>query len=49
MVTIEDACELAASLPPSTTRFVEFPAAGHMLAFEDPRHGHPLIVDFIQG
>lgn len=48
MVTIEDARELAAALPTSMTRFVEFPSAGHMLAFEDPDAVIPLMVDFIK-
>ena len=48
MVTIADARELAAALPPSTTRFVEFPTAGHMLALEDPEAVIRLMVDFIE-
>lgn len=48
MVTIADARELAAALPSSTTRFVEFPTAGHMLALEDPEAVIRLMVDFIE-
>lgn len=48
MVTIEDARELAAALPEATTRFAEFPAAGHMLAFEDPNAVIPLVMEFIR-
>ena len=48
MVTVADARELAAALPPSSTRLVEFPAAGHMLAFEDPEAVVPLMIDFIE-
>jgi proline-specific peptidase len=47
IVTIADARELAAALPPSTTCLVEFPTAGHMLAFEDPEAVVPLMIDFI--
>lgn len=36
MTTIQDAEELAAALPPEQLRFVRFPAAGHMLANEEP-------------
>jgi proline-specific peptidase len=47
MVTIEDARELASALPEATTRFVEFPVAGHMLAFEDPDAVIRLMMEFI--
>jgi len=36
IVTIETARELAQALPEQTTRFREFPDAGHMLALEKP-------------
>ena len=36
VVTIDAARELAHALPQETTRFVEFPDAGHMLALEKP-------------
>jgi proline iminopeptidase len=47
MVTIEDARELAAGLSPDRLRFVEFPNAGHMLAFEDPEAVIRLMCDFM--
>lgn len=48
MVTLEDQRELAASLPQNSTRFVVFPDAGHMLAFDHPETVIPLMLDFIQ-
>jgi proline-specific peptidase len=47
MVTIADARELAAGLPPSTTQFIEFPDAGHMLALERPAEVISHITGFI--
>jgi pimeloyl-ACP methyl ester carboxylesterase len=47
MVTIEDAEELAAALPPNRLRFVRFPDAGHMLANEQPQAVLKLIREFV--
>jgi proline-specific peptidase len=47
MVTIADARELAAGLPPTTTQFIEFPDAGHMLALERPAEVISHITGFI--
>jgi proline-specific peptidase len=47
MVTIEDARELAAALPPERTAFLEFENAGHMLALEQPEAVIDAMIDFI--
>jgi proline-specific peptidase len=47
IVTIEDAEELAAALPPDRLRFVRFANAGHMLAAEEPEAVLDLIRDFV--
>ena len=47
MITIEDARELAAALPPEQLQFIEFENAGHMLAFEDPETVIGLMRNFI--
>jgi pimeloyl-ACP methyl ester carboxylesterase len=46
-VTIEDAEELAAALPPNRLRFRRFPSAGHMLAAEEPEAVLTEIRDFV--
>lgn len=46
-VTIEDAEELAAALPPDRLRFMRFPGAGHMLAVEEPDAVRNAIRDFV--
>jgi pimeloyl-ACP methyl ester carboxylesterase len=45
-VTIEDAEELAAALPPDRLRFRRFPGAGHLLAAEEPEAVLKEIRDF---
>ena len=47
IVTIEDAEELAAALPPDRLRFVRFADAGHMLAAEQPEAVLDLIREFV--
>jgi proline-specific peptidase len=47
IVTIEDAEELAASLPAERLRFKRFPGAGHMLAIEEPEVVLKAIRDFV--
>ena len=47
MVTIEDARELAAGLPPETTQLLEFENAGHMLPLEEPEAVIAAITNFI--
>jgi proline iminopeptidase len=47
MVTIEDARELAAALPPDRLRFERFPDAGHLLAIEHPDAVRALIREFV--
>ena len=47
IVTIEDAEELAAALPPDRLRFVRFPDAGHLLANEQPQAVLKLIREFV--
>lgn len=47
MVTLEDARDLVAALPPEKTRFIEFENAGHMLAAEDPEGVLAAIRDFV--
>ncbi len=47
IVTIEDAEELAAALPPDRLRFVRFADAGHLLAAEEPEVVLGLIRDFV--
>ena len=47
MVTIEDARELAAALPPDRLRFERFPDAGHLLAIEHPEAVRALIREFV--
>jgi pimeloyl-ACP methyl ester carboxylesterase len=48
MVTIDDARDLAAALPPDRVRFVEFERAGHMLALERPEAVIAAIRGFIE-
>jgi proline-specific peptidase len=47
IVTIEDAEELAAALPPDRLQFQRFPDAGHMLAAEHPEVVLNLIREFV--
>jgi pimeloyl-ACP methyl ester carboxylesterase len=47
MVTIDDARELAAALPPETTQILEFENAGHMLPLEEPEAVIAAITKFI--
>jgi pimeloyl-ACP methyl ester carboxylesterase len=46
-VTIADAEELAAALPPDRLRFERFPDAGHQLAVEQPDAVLALIREFV--
>lgn len=47
IVTVKDAEELAAALPPDRLRFVRFENAGHMLAAEEPETVLRLIREFV--
>jgi len=47
IVTIEDAEELAAAIPPDRLRFERFSDAGHMLAAEHPEAVLKLIREFV--
>jgi proline-specific peptidase len=47
IVSITDAEELAAALPPDRLRFERFPEAGHLLAIEQPDAVRALIREFV--
>jgi proline iminopeptidase len=47
IVTIQDAEELAAALPPDRLRFERFADAGHLLAVEHPEAVLALIREFV--
>ena len=47
IITIEDAEDLAAAIPPDRLQFHRFPGAGHMLALEEPEAVLGLIRDFV--
>jgi proline-specific peptidase len=47
MITIKDAEDLAAALPPELLRFHRFPDAGHMVALEQPEAVLRLIREFV--
>jgi proline iminopeptidase len=48
MVTIDDARDLAAALPAERVRLLEFEAAGHMLALEQPEAVIAAIKEFVE-